>query len=184
MLDWLLGSKKNGEANSGDEDSFLPPDVVLDETVLKCNGVGVRKRFGVSVYKMAVYLPQKTKDASAAIYMPGIKQIRLLALRNIGGDTLASAFLAGIRKNAKEENQTAYLEQLGDILSIFKTEDSITKGQTFHIDLLPEKGAFFYINEEQKGAPICMPGFNEAILSIWLGDNPVDEGLKEDILAG
>lgn len=162
----------------------MPSDVVLDEAVLQCNGVGVRKRFGVSVYKMAVYLPKKTKDANKAIYMPGVKQIRLLALRNISGDTLASAFLAGIRKNAKEENQTAYLEQLGDILDIFKTEDSIAKGQTFHIDLFPDKGAFFHINEEQKGDSICMPGFNEAILSIWLGENPADEGLKADILAG
>lgn len=163
---------------------FLPPEVQLNGTTLVRNGAGTRKRFGISVYEMALYLPGKTRDAAMAIDMPGAKQVRLVALRDISGDTLASAFLNGVRKNTPAEQQKAYLSQLGQIISIFRTQESIAENSNFHMDLLPEDGAFFYISGTLKGDPIRVPGFNEAILSIWLGDEPADSNLKQDLLAG
>lgn len=163
---------------------FLPPEVQLDGSTLIRNGSGTRKRFGISVYEMALYLPEKTKDATTAVGMPGAKQVRMVALRDISGDTLASAFLNGIRKNAPAEQKAAYLKQLGQIISIFRTQDSIVKNNTFHMDLLPQGGAFFYISGTLKGEPIRVPGFNEAILSIWLGEEPADDNLKQALLTG
>lgn len=187
MLKRLFKSKTNARSADTQQavmQQFLPPEVQLDGIALVRNGTGTRKRFGISVYEMGLYLPGKTKDAAMAIDMPGAKQIRLVALRDISGDTLASAFLNGIRKNAPAEQQTAYLNQLGQIISIFRTQESIAENSTFHMDLLPESGAFFYISGALKGDPIRVPGFNEAILSIWLGDEPADSHLKQDLLAG
>lgn len=191
MLKRLFGSKKtdqtdadSAEAVTGEDagHAFLPPSVQLNGVTLVRNGAGVRKRFGIPVYRMAVYLPAKAGSAQAAIGMPGPRQIRMVALRSISGDTLASAFLNGVRKNTSAENSTAYLEKMGQVIGIFRTEDSVEAGQTFHVDLLPESGAFFFINGKLKGEPIVSAGFNEAILSIWLGEEPADSGLKSALL--
>lgn len=187
MLKWLFKPKDGTQSAATQEEvvqQFLPPETQLGGSTLIRNGSGTRKRFGISVYEMALYLPGKTKDAAMAVDMPGAKQIRLVALRDISGDTLASAFINGIRKNARAEQQKAYLDHLGQIISIFRTQDSIAEKSTFHMDLLPDEGAFFYINETLKGEPIRVPGFNEAILSIWLGEEPADDNLKQALLTG
>lgn len=186
MLKRFFGSGKKDDAEESvlQGQDFLPPVVQLNGIDLVKNGVGTRKRFGIAVYRMAVYLPRKTQTAATAINMPGAKQVRLVALRNISGDTLASAFLNGIRKNTSAEDGNAYLQRMGEVIDIFRTQESVSENQTFHMDLLPESGAFFYINEELKGKPIHAAGFNEAILSIWLGDEPADANLKATLLAG
>lgn len=193
MFKWFLGSDKD---KAGGDDllvadkqtgqAFLPQEVELDESpnALIRNGVGTRKRFGIPVYDMAVYLSEKTQDAQTAITMPGAKQIRLVALRNIKGDVLASAFLNGVKANSPADVRSMYIKELGQIIKIFKGQDSVAKNHTFHIDLLPNEGAFFYINEELQGKVLHIPGFNEAILGIWLGESPADADLKSNLLLG
>lgn len=178
MFKALIGNKYKNT-----NDDFLVPEVQVDGQTLLRNGLGTRKRLGFSVYDMALYLPKKTESATTALQMPGIKQIRLLALRDISGGTLASAFLDGVRKNTLGSEQSAFLAELNRILTIFKRE-KVVKNDTFHIELHPEQGALFYINKEQQGQTIQMKGFNEAILGIWLGEKPADADLKQALLKG
>lgn len=190
MFNWIFKANKNADNSELVLDKenitsiFLLPEVQIDGGVkLVRNGIGTRKRFGVPIYNIAIYLPLKTQDATGAIEMPGAKQVRMVALRDISGDTLASAFLNGIKQNSSIESQNLYRTQLGAIIKTFRSKENISAGQTFHVDLLPNRGTFFYINEELKGVAEYVDGYNEAVLRIWLGDKPADNNLKAALLS-
>ena len=59
--------------------------------------------------------------------------------------------------------------------------DAIKVGDKFILVYVPEKGVVFYKNGEKKGV-IEGYDFKKALFGIWLGDNPVDEGLKKGLL--
>lgn len=183
MFEFLFGRRKIAESRAKKQFSF-PDSVTLDNVQLARNGEGVRKRFGMEIYEMALYLSVATSDAKQAITLPGPKQLRFVAKRRLGGGMLGTALLNGMRQNLPAGQEAFYLPYIGEIVKIFKTEPDIREGQTFRIDLSPNRGAHFYIDDKLKGKPIQAPGFNEAVLGIWLGRRPVDADLKRNLLAG
>lgn len=183
MFEFLFGRRKFTESKARKNFSF-PDSVMLDNVQLVRNGEGVRKRFGMEIYEMALYLSRATADAKQAIALPGPKQLRFVAQRRLGGGMLGTALLNGMRKNLPAGQEAFYLPYIGEIVKIFKTEPDIREGQTFRIDLLPNRGSHFYIDDKLKGKPIQASGFNEAVLGIWLGRRPADADLKRNLLAG
>ncbi|MEI2645775.1 MAG: chalcone isomerase family protein [Candidatus Competibacter sp.] len=183
MFEFLFGKRKVAESQAKKNFSF-PDSVMLDNVQLARNGEGVRKRFGMEIYEMALYLSSATTDARQAIALPGPKQLRFVAKRRLVGGMLGTALLNGMRKNLPVGQEAFYLPYIGEIVKIFKTEPDIREGQTFRIDLLPDRGTHFYIADQLKGKPIQASGFNEAVLAIWLGRRPVDADLKRNLLAG
>ena len=183
MLEFLFGRRKALEPGAKKNFSF-PDSVTLENVHLTRNGEGVRKRFGMEVYEMALYLTEATTEAKQAIAAPGPKQLRFLAKRRLGGGMLGTALLHGMRKNLPEGQEAFYLPYIGEIVKIFKTEPDIRAGQTFRIDLSPDRGTHYYIDGKLKGRPIQASGFNEAMLGIWLGRHAVDADLKRKLLAG
>jgi len=55
------------------------------------------------------------------------------------------------------------------------------KGDRIVIDYLPERGTQVTVKGNLKGV---IPGedFNQALLRVWLGDEPADKGLREGML--
>ena len=77
-------------------------------------------------------------------------------------------------------NNTAPIkEQVAKFKSLFSY--AIKVGDKFILVYVPEKGVVFYKNGEKKGV-IEGYDFKKALFGIWLGDNPVDEGLKKGLL--
>ena len=55
------------------------------------------------------------------------------------------------------------------------------RGEEVNIDYIPGSGTQVIIGGKNKG---IIPGkqFSDALLSIWVGENPVGGGFKQDIL--
>ena len=69
--------------------------------------------------------------------------------------------------------------KIDQFISFFGEE--IKKGDVFDITYQPGKGVVSYKNGKGKGVIEGMD-FKKALFGIWLSKNPVDDGLKEDML--
>lgn len=60
--------------------------------------------------------------------------------------------------------------------------DDVKKGDIIVLDFIPDQGTMVTIAKQEKGV---IPGkdFNDALLRIWLGEKPVNKGLKEKLLS-
>ena len=50
-------------------------------------------------------------------------------------------------------------------------------------DWLPSRGTFVYYNGQLMGNPVRGKALYDAVLSIWLGDHALEEGLREGLLS-
>lgn len=177
----IFGTKDSSEINQLLEQK-MPASLILEGQKLIRNGIGVRKKLGLLIYNIALYLPEKTTDATKAIYMEGAKQIRFIPRRDFGGSTLAASFLNDISRVAPEEIKKQAFEQMSIVVQRFKDGLNVKIGDVFRMDLLPKVGAHFYLNDELLAETKYIPGFHESIIKIWLSDKPNDPTCKAGLL--
>lgn len=164
--------------------------VKIDDTVkvagkdLKLNGAGVRTRVVVKVYTMGLYLTEKKTSTAAVLETAGPRRIALTMLRDVTGDELGQAFMAGITANTDKTERSKFVNQLAQFGDAFVSIPLAKKGDTITVDWVPEKGTVVFFNGKQNGETMQDQGFYNALLKIWLGDKPVDSTLKPALLGG
>jgi hypothetical protein len=149
------------------------------------NGVGVRGVLFIKGYAMALYLPQKTAVAAEAIAMKGAKRARIVLLRDTSGETFADALPSGIRKNHSDQEVAPLNARIEALKATMLSIPNSPKGAVIHFDWLPEVAGGvtrLTINGEKKGEDIPGEDFYRAVLKIWLGEQPVQTDLKEQLL--
>lgn len=160
----------------------FPATSQLGGQSLVMNGKGTRFRAVFSVYELALYLPQKTSDPKQVLSMPGPKQARFVALRDIPADQFGLSLVSGMRQNVDPAHEVEVLTYMNDVIQVFSTAPTIKSGQTFRVDYVPGQGTRFFLNGQQKGPTVASPRFAAAVFSIWMGPRPVDDRLKEALL--
>ncbi len=155
--------------------------VTLADTPLVLNGAGVRKKFFVKVYVGALYLPKKETRAQSIIVSAGAKSVRLHILyAELDSQKLADAWTDGIKANHGDTEFQALVPRLTQFNGLFRT---VRRGDTIRVDLMPNGETHVMINEEMRGV-VSGADFQRALLTIWLGEKPVDENLKQALLGG
>jgi len=152
------------------------PELVL-------NGAGVRRRFFVKVYVGALYLQEKGADANHAIGHRGLKRMSMHMLRGLGSDQLFLALRDGLENNHAEVQVASLEPQIRRLREMFDIGRALEKGDVVHLDMVPGTGTRVIVNGESRGT---LPGdeIGRALLRIWLGENPADDGLKQALLGG
>jgi hypothetical protein len=177
-----LGVPLPGWANVEVAGVQVPDQSKFAGRTLNLNGVGIRKRFGFSVYVCGLYLQKTCSTLDEVIAAPGAKRIWLVLLRDISSDDFGDAFLTGVRRNStREQTRTIGLElvQLGQLsvtLPHLRTGDIIT------YDFDPTAGSSISYNGNLVLGPSPTPAFFEALVRIWIGDHPADDTLKDRLL--
>jgi hypothetical protein len=157
----------------------LPETTTVDGKTLKLNGMGLRKKMVFKVYVAGLYLETPSKDAAALISSDQIKRIQLSVLRNLSGAQVAEAIEEGFEKNSK-----ASLGLLKARLEKFETMiPNVEKGDQILLTYVPGKGTVVSAKNVEKGV-IEGKDFADALFSVWLGGNPVQEDLKTALLGG
>jgi hypothetical protein len=162
----------------------LEPTVQVGNATLQLNGAGVRTRAIFKVYVGALYVPQKSSSATALLAQKGPRRISLSMLRNVDADSFAGPLVDGLRNNHSEAQFAAFKPQIDALNAAMKAVEEARKGDTIHIEYLPESGTRLTHNGQQKGAWIPGEDFYTAMLRIWLGDKPADGDLKKGMLGG
>ncbi len=160
----------------------LPATVQVSglEMPLRLNGAGVRRKFFFRIYVAALYLPQPQHDAAAILgAAPPWRMTMHFLYDEVSKEKLAAAWEEGFRANLDAQTYRRLADRLQDFIALFPT---LREGDEVWLDHLPGRGVRVTIRGEEKG---LIPGddFATALLSVWLGPEPVTESLKKALLA-
>ncbi len=156
-------------------------ELTVNGPALTLNGAGMRKKFFMSVYIGALYLPSKAATAQEVLSQPGPKRMLLhFVYDELSAPKLVDAWNEGFAANTSDAELAPLRARIGQFNALFTTT---RKGDVITLDYLPGEGTRVSHNGQAKGT---IPGedFNRALLKIWLGDKPVTEDLKKALLGG
>jgi hypothetical protein len=157
----------------------IPDTVTIGGKTLKLNGAGVRRKMIVRVYVGALYLENPSTDAAAIIASGETKSMRLRMLRAVEGSKISGAIVEGFENNSASAMSTLRprLDQLAKAIPDVKEGDEIV------LTWVPDRGTVVNVRDKDT-ATIEGRDFADALFSVWLGANPVQDDLKAALLAG
>ncbi len=157
----------------------LPDTETLDGKALKLNGAGLRKKAFFKVYVAGLYVETPSKDAATLISSNQVKSMRLHILRNLKGSQITDAIEEGFERNSK-----AALPQLQPRLDkLAKMIPDVAEGDQIWLTWIPDEGTRVTVRGTNVGT-IEGRDFADALFSVWLGPEPVQEDLKKGLLGG
>ncbi len=146
---------------------------------LKLNGLAIRYKFFFKIYVAALYVEQTSQDADALIKHAGAKRMLMhFVYDEVPVEKLVSGWLDGFEENTSVAEFKSLKPRIDQFNAMFET---LREGDVVLLDYLPGKGTRVSIKGKEKGF-IEGEDFNQALLKIWLGEEPVTEDLKEGLL--
>jgi Chalcone isomerase-like len=159
------------------------PAVDLAGQKLQLNGAGIRYKFVVKVYTAGLYLTSKAGTTPEVLAASGPKRIHIQMLRDIDANELGKLFTKGMEANASREEFSKSINGVLKLSEVFASRSKLNNGDNFSVDYVPGVGSTLLLNGRNlMPEPIKEPEFFSALLRIWLGDKPADDGLKDALL--
>lgn len=165
-------------------DVRFAPTQQLQGQQLQLNGAGLRRKAAFKVYAAGLYLEQHAGSAAQVLAQPGPKRLRVVMLRDVNAEELGRSFMRGMQDSLDRSTFSKLAPSLLRMGELFAQGKALKTGDGFTIDWLPGTGMVVTINDQILSEPFTEPGFFEAMLGIWLGQHPADEGLKQALLGG
>jgi len=142
------------------------------------NGAGVRTKFFFDIYIGALYLPSKVTSAQDVLKSKGNKRVVMHILYDeVPRDKLVAGWSEGFEKNSRE-NLNALQARLNQFNNFFQ---DMTKDDTVVYDFTAKGNTNVTINDKAVGS-IEGIDFQQALLAVWLGNEPADDDLKEAMM--
>ena len=161
-------------------DVTIPATLAAGEGVtLHLNGAGIRSKFFFQIYIAELYMEHPTSDSASVIGDEGRKRIVMHFLyEELSKDKLIEAWDEGFRANADPRQLALLQTRIAEFNALF---DRVRKGDEISLDYNPATGTEVTIRNQVKGV---IPGkdFNDALLGIWLGKEPVSPELRKELL--
>lgn len=151
---------------------------------LKLNGAGMRVKLVVKVYAMGLYLSEKKTTPAEVQALAGPKRVSLTMVREVNSDEFGQLFITAMNANSDKAEKAKFFNQTVKFGEMFASLDKVKKGDIVTLDWIPGTGTVSSVNGKQQGEALPDAGFYNAILRIWLGDNPADSSLKPLLLGG
>jgi len=149
------------------------------DDVLILNGAGIRYKFFFKIYIGALYLPEKQNNAAAVLNSKKANRIVMHFLYDeVEKKKLVDAWVDGFEDNIDDKAFSAVKDRLNKFNAMFS---DLHSGDVVLLDYIPGKGTRVMIKNEIKGT-IEGADFNRALLSVWLGEDPVTDELKDAML--
>lgn len=149
---------------------------------LLLNGTGLRSVFVIKGYVAGLYLPERAKNAAVVLGMKGPKRLQIHPLRDVGADTFIHALNDGIHRNQTEIQVQKLADRLTQLEDAMRQIGSTKRGDTINFDYAPDAGTIISINGVARTKAIPGEDFYQAVLSIFIGNSPVDRDLKNGLL--
>lgn len=149
---------------------------------LTLNGVGMRTKFFIKVYAAGLYLPEKSRSLADIQKLEGPRRMQLVMMRELSSEDFGKAFMDGLNANTTEQERATLMSQTAQMKRVFSMVPSLKKGDVLFLDWIPGGGTVTALNGRKIGETIPGVAFNNALLRIWLGENPADSNLKPALL--
>jgi hypothetical protein len=160
--------------------------VRVNSAQLILNGAGVRSKMMFEVYVAALYLGEKKTSAAAVMSDTGTKRVALHMMRHVDAGDFMDAFIKAVKANHNPEEFVSLAGRFLKFTRVFTNVGVVDKGDVITLDYLPA-------TESSKAITVVgvngkererMEGddFYRALLRIWLGERPVQDDLKKEML--
>jgi len=162
--------------------------VTFDDTyqigaeTLKLNGAGVRVKIIVNVYAAGLYVPRPDSNVARLIEADAPRSVQVVLLRKLTGEEFAEAMMDGFQANNSAAEVARFESQLKYIRQTMLGMGTVAKGTVVNIDYLPGLGTRVLLQGKPVGEAVKGLDFNQALMRIWLGPDPVDTSLKRALL--
>ena len=162
--------------------------IKLDDTAevagakLQLNGAGVRYKAIFKVYVGALYVGKKVATPEEFYAATGPRRMSITMLREIESNELGKAFTKGFQDNAPKTEMSKLIPGLIRMGQIFADQKKLVAGDTIFTDWIPGTGTVISVKGKPQGEPFKEPEFFNALMRIWLGNNPADFKLKDAML--
>lgn len=158
------------------------PEQIIQEASqqpLVLNGVGVRAKFVFDIYVGALYLTSRSSESEQILADTSPRRISMHFLyKEIEKAKMIKAWNQGFNDNLDPAQRAALEAEIEAFNAAF---GDTMEGDVVIIDFLPDTTTLVSINLTEK-ARISGADFQRALLSVWLGESPVDSGLKKAML--
>jgi len=151
------------------------PELVL-------NGAGLRTRFFIKIYAAGLYLEKKSQTTAAVLELAGPKRVSMHLLRELSAKQILDALHDGVDANNSPAAREKLKAQLGELDVVMTQLGPIKEGDVVTLDFVPGTGTVVTVNGQAKGKPIAGEALYQALLRVWLGDSPVQDDLKKELL--
>jgi len=157
----------------------LPEQLMLEQNTLVLNGAGIRSKFVFDIYVGALYVTKKSNTAAAIIADPGAKLVRMqFVYDEVSAEKMRDGWSEGFANVLDATTKAKMQPQIDKFNQAF---GKTVAGDVIDVQYLPQNGTTVIINKQVK---TTIPGidFHQALMKIWLGDDPVDANLKAGML--
>lgn len=155
--------------------------IAEDSPVLSLNGASLRRTYMiVKTYVGGLYVETPSQNGEDLIQSDEYKRMLFhVLLKKVTARKVARALKEALVVNINKEEQERLKPEINQFISMF--EGKLHKDDEVNIDYIPGVGTKVTIAGEEKG---IIPGkeFSDALLSVWVGEQPVSETFKEEIL--
>jgi hypothetical protein len=151
---------------------------------LAATGVALREKtvLKVDVYTIVSYLEERVpltgEKGAALVTVKEPKRIQMDLRRGFGKDKLISSFEDVIEKNY--DDTSAFAADMDQFFACFDRDAE--EGDKLVFDYNPSVGLTVELNGETKRV-IENFAFTQALWTVWFGAKPVNDGMKEKLLA-
>jgi len=160
----------------------VPNVVTIGGSDLVLNGMGIRRAtiLQAKIYVGSLYLPVKSKDGGHILATDRPWQLVLRFVRDVDVSDMRDALEVGLRKAAGDK-LVAFSQRIENL----KASQIVPfkEGQYLSFTNDPANGVAVDVNGAG-GPTIRGADFSLALLSMWIGAEPRDAGLKEGLLGG
>jgi hypothetical protein len=148
----------------------FPAQISTPSGALALNGWGVRRRFGVDVYEVAL-----AKRSRLAIRF----------LRELDNEQFTRVLLAALKERVNMTETPTMVDTMLKFSEVFSSVPVFKVGDQVTVTISGGGRMDFTINGDSKGfKPITEAALARGLLSIYVGDKPIDPELKRDMLEG
>ena len=156
----------------------MADEVVVADTTLHLNGMGLRRKLGAKIYVAGLYLEETTNSADEALRSSGPSRIVMHYLTDRATDKkMDAAWIRGFKMNSAEvfeileDRLMTFLDFLGDM----------KVGDVVECTMVPGEGTTVTLNGEEYGT-IEGNDFQDALLRVGIGAKPPSKTLKDGLL--
>jgi hypothetical protein len=147
-----------------------------DTVLMLHNATLLRYLKVIKAYVAAVYLPEGVAPDNVLDDVP--KRLEISYLVSIKGSDFGKGAEPVLRRNQKAEELARLRGRIDRLNAIYR---DVKPGDRYALTYLPGRGTELTLN----GVPLTViegADFAKAYFGIWLGREPIDEGLKRDLL--
>lgn len=155
----------------------FPDKLKIGEATTTYNGGGVRKKYFMSLYAAALYIPSKTTNAQTIINQNTESAVRInIVSKMVTRDRFVETVRDGFATSTEGKATQAEIDAL---MALFKEEFKI--GDDIILAYRPNIGVEVHMNGKRLGIVKGLD-FKKALWGIWLGSKPADSSVKKGLL--